>query len=219
MKKNKIKLAALLFAVVLTVFGIGAHAEEPVSEVISQGKTDGGVIGDEAYEQDHEQSTVQESNVFVDVYNLIIDNSDKIFALLAFSGSALVGFTYKKGLLPLLKSTFSSLTGSVSSIKERSTELAEHTNENLNELCEKMNYVLKRNEETDKSVECISERLTDLCEVTEQYRKTHVVLASQIDMLYAIFMSSALPQYQKEEVSERIKQMKGELAIYDKAEE
>ena len=35
-----------------------------------------------------------------------------------------------------------------------------------------------------------------------------LVIEGQIDMLYAIFMSSALPQYQKDEIGERIKLMR-----------
>ena len=38
-----------------------------------------------------------------------------------------------------------------------------------------------------------------------------LVVDTQIDMLYDIFMSSALPQYQKDAVGERIAKMKGAI--------
>ena len=41
------------------------------------------------------------------------------------------------------------------------------------------------------------------------------VLLGQIDMLYAIFMSSALPQYQKDEIGIKIQEMREELASYE----
>ena len=45
------------------------------------------------------------------------------------------------------------------------------------------------------------------------------ILAGQIDMLYSIFMSSGLPQYQKDEIGEKIKEMREELKSYEAAVE
>ena len=51
----------------------------------------------------------------------------------------------------------------------------------------------------------------ELSESREQALKTQdmrKVMIAQIDMLYDIFMSSGLPVYQKDEVSERVRKMK-----------
>ena len=52
-----------------------------------------------------------------------------------------------------------------------------------------------------------------------EFISAHVCLISQVDMLYAIFMSSALPQYQKDEVGARIKEMREELEKYEETKE
>ena len=44
---------------------------------------------------------------------------------------------------------------------------------------------------------------------------TRVILSAQVDMLYDIFMTSALPQYQKDAVGERIAAMRGALLKND----
>ena len=47
---------------------------------------------------------------------------------------------------------------------------------------------------------------------TENTEELSVIVGTQIDMLYDIFMTSALPQYQKDAVGERVAKMKEALA-------
>ena len=56
-------------------------------------------------------------------------------------------------------------------------------------------------------------------EVCRQRESLRLILEGQIDMLYAIFMTSALPQYQKDEIGERISRMREELKNYGSSEE
>ena len=42
--------------------------------------------------------------------------------------------------------------------------------------------------------------------------KTDHILEGELDMLYDIFMSSALPEYEKQRVGERVAKLKGDLS-------
>ena len=75
---------------------------------------------------------------------------------------------------------------------------------------------------TDALVKKLGERLdemsTTLNEVKEKEQQKEknseslaVIVGAQIDMLYDIFMSSALPQYQKDAIGERVAKMKEAL--------
>ena len=41
-----------------------------------------------------------EASIFDDIYDAVLTNADKILSALAFCGTVIVGFAYKKGLLP-----------------------------------------------------------------------------------------------------------------------
>ena len=64
----------------------------------------------------------------------------------------------------------------------------------------------------------VNERLVMDEKARGEYEKLRFIIEGQIDMLYDIFMSSALPQYQKDAVGERIGKMKGMVAKDDSAE-
>ncbi len=219
-KKTKIILLAALMSVVFSVLSVTASAEEAWSEDAIYSTADGENETDVSPTENAEKATVtEEASIFDEIYLRLTENADKIFAALAFVGTMIVSFAYKKGLLPLLGNAIAYLKGSVESIKESGTALAKNTDDRFVSLCENMQSVLEGNTATARSIEKINERLDGFDTMTEKYDTMQVVLNSQIDMLYAIFMSSALPQYQKEEVGNKINRMKEELAKYDKNEE
>lgn len=222
-KKNKFITALVLFAIaaVMLAFSASATNTETANE-------DFGTYEDEAlsYEASESEantevspSEINESQIFDQIYGSLLENADKIFAALAFAGTMLISFAYKKGLIPILKNAMSALAGSVEKIRDNGTELARRTDDRFSTLCESMDEMRSRNETAEKSVDSINQRLEALDSVAEQYEKMKVILSSQVDMLYAIFMSSALPQYQKDEVGARIKEMREELEKYEETKE
>ena len=218
-KNNKLKLLIVMCTVIFMTLTFSVSAEEGTvsNEEFETSSDSASVEGDINTDTD---ATDNSSGTFFDeIYRELVENADKIFAALAFIGTLLVSFAYRKGLIPLLKGAIASLSGSVNTIKESGTELARCTDSKLGTLCDNMQEMLYQNAKSNESIEEISKRLDALDTVAEKYNRTKVVLSSQIDMLYVIFMSSALPQYQKEEVSERIKQMKEELEKYESSEE
>ena len=230
--EKKFRIAIVLFVLTFTALAFTASAESIAVQENVFAQEDGEIGITDNFESVTEDATSEgveiESNndevtdevqIFDEIYQEILKNADKIFAALAFVGTMLVSFAYKKGLIPLLKGAISALAGSVEKIKENGTELIKHTDNRFSSLCEDMHELVTKNAYLEKSVSNIDNRLDALDAVTEQYSSMKVIITSQIDMLYAIFMASAMPQYQKEEVCEKIKSMKEELAKYDKSEE
>ena len=54
----------------------------------------------------------------------------------------------------------------------------------------------------------LSGNLRDESEARREKKQLYLILNAQIEMLYDLFMSSALPQYQKDAVGEKIAKMK-----------
>lgn len=161
---------------------------------------------------DPEDPSDEGSSAWADeAYSLAVKNADKIFALLACISSLLVGFAYKKGLIPLVKNALSALAGGVSSLKEQTEKAEEITNGALTEAKDKL----------DRAEECfktISERLASLESELDLAREgsmkdneLRLILNAQIDMMYELFMSSALPSYQKDSIGVKVAEMKRAL--------
>lgn len=151
-------------------------------------------------------------NFFEDIYNEILTHADKILSALAFAASLILAFTYKKGLLPLVKGALSSLGNSVSKLKEE-TENAKNTAD------ENMKSAVAQLERAEELIFALSERLEALeheldaaGEERAHNKDMRTIVKTQVDMLYEIFMSSSIPQYQKEAVGEKISEMKKTLA-------
>lgn len=146
-----------------------------------------------------------------EAYRLVLENADKLFALFACISSLIVGFAYKKGLLPLLRNGLTALGSGVSSLKEQSERAEELAESSIREAADK----LARAEECFK---VISDRLEALEGELELAREGSVkdgelrlILTSQIDLLYELFMSSSLPSYQKDSIGESVAKMKRAL--------
>ena len=160
----------------------------------------------------------QEENFFTRVYEEVSEYTSEILSALALAGSITVAFAYKKGLLPLVERTLSAIGGAVTKIKEStkeseiaSTALGETVDARLGEATEMIEKISDKlnaieaalNKATEREVGSASER-----------RQLKTVIEAQIDMLYDVFMSSALPQYQKDAVGEKISKMKEAISEY-----
>ena len=163
-------------------------------------------------EEDSTNDSTPEANVFDQIYRQMEANADKIFSILAFIGTLVVGIGYKSGLLPLLRDALSRLKGAIDEARADGEVTKTVTAEKL--------------ESISKTVEDMDRRLGEMEWQYESYDKlcterkaTCLILTEQINMLYAIFMSSALPQYQKDEIGERIAEMREELKSYEAGEE
>ena len=158
-------------------------------------------------------ATITEENVFSSVYNEVASHASEILCAMTFAGSLILAFAYKKGLMPLVKGSLLSIANAISKIKDDTTENAER-NAKIGESLEMEleNTKATLNTLTDKISELdlmLMEKLECEDDAKREKEEFKLILSSQIDMLYDIFMASALPQYQKDAVGERIAKMKG----------
>ena len=148
---------------------------------------------------------------FGELYNEVAENADKILAALTFIGALIIAFAYKKGLIPLLNGALSNMNSMITKLKEE-TENSVIENESVGEIIKER---LAASEEViatlTSSIEALEEKLKSVSETKRDSEKAKIIMNAQIDMLYEIFMSSALPQYSKDRVGERVAEMKAHL--------
>ena len=193
---SKIITLILILTLCLSLFSLFASAE-----------TDDNIT-------DTTVDTAEEENIFSLVFDLIGQRSTEIFSALALIASLILAYAYKKGLYPLLKNALGALNGSVEKLKESKDNELEETGR----LCEAVKERLGSFEEL---LDALADKLNTVEEElnTSEANKNgrlNAVLSTQIDLLYDVFMSSSLPQYQKDAVGQRVLKMKEELKEYEK---
>ena len=199
MKTTKIirnLIASALLAALLLLGGISAGAEElhesdEVTEVIEA-----------------ENPTEDGGNVFAEIYEAASGFSSEILSVFAFVGSLVVAFAYRKGLMPTVKKGIGAIGNAIGQIKDATDGYGKHQDEMLTAFNERLT-------ESEKILERFGEAIDEMVEKTESASDARAdrecvkaLMSAQVDMLYEIFMNSQLPQYQKEAVSRRIKEMK-----------
>ena len=206
MKNKRIFLTLLVsLALAFTLFSVTAFANEaaPIIEDVIENET--------VYE-------AWDASIFDDIYGAVMENADKILSALAFCGTVIVGFAYKKGLLPLLGKAMTAISRSVEGIKEDGIKSAQSTEERLTDIDTSIKEIRESASATKTAISEIEDHLARYENAMTQYSSMKTVMAAQTDMLYSVFMSSALPQYQKEEIGERISEMKKELKLNENNE-
>ena len=194
--KNRIKLLIAVMLILISTLSLTVSASAQELESIEL--TDGTV-----------------ENIFDRIYADVSEYATEILCAMTFAGSLILAFAYKKGLMPIVRGSLLSIGNAVSKVKDSVGESAEK-GEKLGESIEKglestknvLDGLVEKISELDTALEA---RLTDESERAHEQEVLRLVLLSQIDMLRDIFMSAALPQYQKDAVGERIAKMKGAL--------
>lgn len=203
--KKTTKIICLLIIAVLSlsfVFGVSASAlsEDEVA-----------VITEDALASEDGAENEDGNNLFESIFASVKNYAAEILSALAFIGSVIIMLCYKKGLMPLINDGLRALSSGVKTINEKSASFNEHAIA----VCDGIDDRLKRAEAMAeavlKSTELIEKRLSELKAEGSERKKLSIILSSQIDMLYEIFMSASLPQYLKDSVGEKIAEMKAAL--------
>lgn len=197
MKRNT-KLITLLMLLCLFsfLFAIAVSA--------SDGNTD------EAYEDGVAE------NVFATVFCGAKEYATEIFCAMTFTGSLILAYAYKKGLLPLIENALHSIGNAVNRIKEKTEAGEESSAMAATAITEKLNSA-------ENVISALAEKIEKMTAELEEVKDSELlknrenqnltlIVSTQIDMLYDIFMTSALPQYQKDAVGERVAKMKEALS-------
>ena len=148
-------------------------------------------------------------NLFAVIFSTVKDKAAEIFSVLTLISSLILAYAYKKGLFPLIKSALTSLNGSVNKIKE-SAESELQNNEAISaQVKEKLSDFEKLITAAGDRLALIESKLDE--NKNRQDKELKTIISAQIDMLYDVFMSSSLPQYQKDAIGQRVVKMKEAL--------
>ena len=202
MKRITILFCSLLLTFAL--FTLCAGAEE----------VEGNMTADETAEDEN-----TEKSAFSIAYDELVANADKILSALAFIGSLILAFSYKKGLFPIVKGTLTKLTSVVGEIGERADSIAQNGEENAKLISERLKKTEEMISHFGESISAVEKELESAKENQKNEENFRIILRAQVDMLYEIFMSSSLPQYSKDAVGEKISAMKAALSQGENSEE
>ena len=199
-KSTKIMLAIAITAILTIALAMGVSANEAEA-----------IAGTAA-------EAVGEENIFSEIYAVIKANADKIFSALAFIGTLIVGAMYKSGLLPLLSDALGKFKGTLEGIKSENERYESLTGAKLSEMGVSIKNIEKSVEDTGSQIARIESELSVYEKSLAERESMKIILRGQIDMLYSIFMASSLPQFEKEEIGNKIARMREELNSYEKQE-
>lgn len=189
-----------------------AAKETNVPSANENGKGDDKGTGDGESGDGNVDSAGTSGTIFGEIYAYLASHAGEIFSTLSFIGTLAVAIAYKRGLIPLLRDGLGAIGGAAGSIST-STEQARAVTEEaiagvrkaLDGFSDTLSTIERAGEET-------SERLRAL--ESEGYDKKALtkILLEQINMLSDIFMSTSLPQFRKDEIAERAKEMRDLVA-------
>jgi len=163
--------------------------------------------------QKEEKLEESEENFFEVVYCEVVKHADKILSALAFCGSVILAFAYKRGLLPAIQTTITGLGNQVGALKEyteKSITLSDSTQKVALERFDEAQTLMKS---LGTRLEELESALAEAEEEKNQRAATQAIMLAQIDMLYEVFMSSSLPAYRKDLIGEKIANMKKDFGL------
>ena len=192
--KNLISVA--LCAMLILGFGATASAEsEPAFESVTGEAPEAG-------------TTPEAGNPFEDIFEAASEFSSEIASVLAFIGSVLVAFAYRRGRLPSVKSGIVAIGGAVGQLKDSTESCSRHQEQMLAEFTDRLCRAEDVLERFGKAIDEIAEKTEDGKAAAADRADMKALMSAQIDMLYDIFMTSSLPQYQKDAVNQRVREMR-----------
>ena len=164
-------------------------------------------LGDNAEDTDIEDR----KNSFEKIYDAAMAHVSEILSLAAFIGSLICAVIYKSGLMPLIEKGLGGIKNAAQKIKE-ATDRAECDNKaSLGYINDKMCELEMAISEMQETVKSATKAMESSVEARAHQARIDGLLSGELDMLYDIFMSSALPEYEKARVGERVAKLKEEL--------
>ncbi len=164
-------------------------------------------LGENAEDTDIEDR----KNSFEKIYDAAMAHVSEILSLAAFIGSLICAVIYKSGLMPLIEKGLGGIKNAAQKIKE-ATDRAECDNKaSLGYINDKMCELEMAISEMQETVKSATKAMESSVEARAHQARIDGLLSGELDMLYDIFMSSALPEYEKARVGERVAKLKEEL--------
>ena len=155
---------------------------------------------------------VDEPNPFAVFFEGVKTYATEIISAVTLIASLILAYAYKSGLTPMITNALSNLGKLLAGMRDSVSE-SEKASKKITEALEARLAIAEETvERLTAGIETVSKTMKAEEDSTAEKKKLGEILAAQIDMMYELFISSALPEYQKEAVAERIKQMKEAIA-------
>ena len=221
MKKTTFKRLLSVFALLsllFSVFCLVSAAEEQIESenVNNSSQTEDTTEPEASTDSKETPGADAESETEVSPFSLAFDYvkhyATEIFCALSLICSVALSLAYKRGLIPAITGTLSALHGSVEKIKSTAEGESAESRELFSALTERLDGFAKAIEEAAERLSRLDGELAALGADAKERERQRLILTSQTDMLYSVFMSSSLPQYQKDEISKRVAAMREALS-------
>lgn len=223
--KRKIKHAILIVLVALSIFAaMSAAAFAAVDDAASYGsqRTDenGAETAPEASDYIEGEleaggtDEITDVNFFSEAYELILENSDKILSGLSFIFSMLVMIILRKVVVPSVKQGLSGIGAAVAKIKSESEGTRSATESYREQISEIKGYLDEAMTEAR-----VARAAIEKSGFTEEARRIRSLLLGELEMLGEILLSSTLPTYRKDSVSEKLLALKKEISCHEAEEQ
>ena len=147
-------------------------------------------------------------NAFLMLYEALGAHLPEVFSALSLLGACILAFCYKRGLLPILRDGIGAIGSATQEWKKNAENYAKETKE----ICENANNSIQFTnsciEKIEESIASVEQKLIDLGDQKSENEIFRTLLRGQVDMLYDIFLSSSLPQFEKDRVGKRVEEMR-----------
>ena len=189
--------------------GASGELDKPTDDVGSAVSEDNEAEASDETEKTENGESAEQKSFFEKLYDSVTDYLGEILCALAFGASCLIAVAYKKGLLPLLSGALGKLSGAVGSIKESTDGIKTVASGAIDKIGERLKSAEELIFKQSAYLEDIKARLD------EEGRRSELdtiktALEGELELLYDIFMSSSLPEYQKTNVARRLSEIRGE---------
>ncbi len=153
----------------------------------------------------------ESENPMEQFFTTVREHLAEILSALTLIGSLILAFAFKKGLLPLMRGALGRLGDAASATKTSAEDAAKEAEGIKSALIERTSAIETASSDIAKALEALGEEVKALKEQGLDKKLLYGTLGAEVELLYDIFMSSSLPNFQKEAVSQRLKKMKEEL--------
>jgi hypothetical protein len=196
--KQRFKIIIACLTLILCITAISLPAIAAVPEELTP--------SEENKEAEALTESTEEAGILQSAYATVKEKSDRIFSLLAFIGTMVIAAIYRKGLIPGIRKASGIVSNAVNDIKGENEKLILESKEQAALICSLQKTVA----ELSDTVIGLAEGIDASKQINEQ-KKLFLMMDAQVDLLRDVFLSSSLPQYKKEAVEIRIKEMKENL--------
>ena len=161
--------------------------------------------------ESNDDNTSNTENKFKEIYDIAMTHASEILSLCAFIGSLACAVIYKSGLLPMVENGLKSIRNATAKIKEVTDRAELDSKTSLCNISSRIDVLEKTLDNATEALSTLAKRLEEIGAQRDYQEKISNLLGGEIDMLYDIFMSSNLPEYEKTRVGERVAKLKKDL--------